>query len=59
LEPQSNDLIIDVYIADQLVTARANVDDLVFSPQLDQQVYLTFDQGTMHIFAKDTGVRIL
>jgi multiple sugar transport system ATP-binding protein len=59
LEPQSNDLIIDFNIADQIVTARVNADDLIFTPQLDQQVYLVFDMETMHIFRKDTGVRIL
>ena len=59
LEPQSNDLIIDLNIAGQIVTARANADDLVFTPQLDQQVFLTFDKETMHIFRKDTGARIL
>jgi multiple sugar transport system ATP-binding protein len=59
LEPQSNDLIIDLNMADKIVTARANADDLEFTPQIDQQVYLTFDKETMHIFRKDTGVRIL
>jgi multiple sugar transport system ATP-binding protein len=59
LEPQSNDLIIDLNIADQIVTARVNADDMIFAPQLDQRVYLTFDEQTMHIFRKDTGVRIL
>jgi multiple sugar transport system ATP-binding protein len=58
VEPQSNELLIDLKVGDLTVRARANKDELDFTPQLDQAVHLTFDYDTLHVFDKATGRRI-
>ncbi len=58
LEPQSNELLIDLRVGNLIVRARENKDDLGFDPQLDQQVFLTFDKDSMHLFDKVSGLRI-
>jgi multiple sugar transport system ATP-binding protein len=58
LEPQSNVLLIDLHMGDLIVRTRADREDLGFEPELDQEVYLTFDTDLLHIFDGVTGTRI-
>jgi multiple sugar transport system ATP-binding protein len=58
LEPQSNVLLIDLHMGDLIVRTRTDREDLGFEPELDQEVYLTFDKDLLHIFDRVTGMRI-
>lgn len=58
LEPQSNELLIDLHIGDLLIRTRTDREDLGFEPKLDQRVYLTFDSELLQVFDKVTGARI-
>jgi multiple sugar transport system ATP-binding protein len=58
LEPQSNELLIDLHIGDLIIRTRMDREDLGFEPELDQRIFLTFDKELLHVFDKVTGVRI-
>jgi inositol-phosphate transport system ATP-binding protein len=58
LEPQSNEMLIDLRVADLVVRTRADREDLGFQPRLDQKVFLTLDKEFMHVFDKATELRM-
>ncbi len=58
IEPQSDELLVDLMIGETLVRMRANREDLAFEPELDQQVDLIFLKELVHVFDKGTGLRV-
>lgn len=58
IEPQSDELLVDLMIGETLVRLRANREDLTFEPELDQRVYLTFLKELVHVFDRGTGLRV-
>ena len=58
LEPQSDDLLLDLHVGDLIVRTRSAREDLGFEPVLDQPVFLTFDKNLIHVFDKVSGARI-
>ncbi len=58
LEPQSNEVIVDLKFDDAILKARSVQEQLGFRPQINQRVYMTFDHEQIHLFDKATGKRI-
>jgi multiple sugar transport system ATP-binding protein len=58
LEPQSNEVIVDLKFDDLILKTRTIQDQLGFQPQINQRVYMTFDSELVHMFDKTTGRRI-
>ncbi len=58
VEPQSNELIIDFRMGDQILKGLFLQDDLGFHPQLNQRLAIAFDLSGSHLFDPVTGERI-
>ena len=58
LEPQSNQLIVDLKFDDMILKAREVQERLGFEPRLNQPVAMWFDPERIHLFDKATGRRI-
>ncbi|MGD2178357.1 MAG: ABC transporter ATP-binding protein [Anaerolineae bacterium] len=50
LEPQSNEVVIDLSIGDIIVKSRSDQNELGFDPQCNQSVHVTFDSDSVHVF---------
>jgi multiple sugar transport system ATP-binding protein len=59
LEPQSDEVIVDLAIGDIGLKARVNQDEIGFEPQLNQTVYVQFDSESVHVFDSETHKRIV
>jgi len=51
LEPQSDELIVDLAIGDVSLKSRSGQEEIGFEPQLNQRVYARFDSALIHVFA--------
>jgi ABC-type sugar transport system ATPase subunit len=58
LEPQSNEVIVDLKFDDMILKVRSVQERLDFHPQINQRVYMAFDSEQIHLFDKATGKRI-
>jgi len=58
LEPQSNELIVDLKLGDQVLKARGDKRELGFRPQVGQPVWMTFHPHHLHIFDQETQRRL-
>ncbi|RME44316.1 MAG: ABC transporter ATP-binding protein [Chloroflexi bacterium] len=58
IEPQSNEVIVDLSFEDRILQARINRDQLTFQPELNQRVYMQFVPELVHVFDRRSGRRI-
>ncbi|MGQ9627135.1 MAG: ABC transporter ATP-binding protein [Anaerolineae bacterium] len=58
LEPQSNELIVDLKMGDMLLKMRGDKREFGFRPRIDQPVWMEFRQEHLHIFDKLTEERL-
>jgi multiple sugar transport system ATP-binding protein len=58
LEPQSNELIVDLAFGDMILKSRADRDELGFEPRLNQKVYARFASDFIHVFDRESQLRI-
>jgi multiple sugar transport system ATP-binding protein len=58
LEPQSNEILIDLSIGDITVKSRSGQDEIGFDPQCSQTVHVTFDSDSIHVFDSKSERRI-
>ena len=58
LEPQSDELIVDLVVGDMTLKSRSGRDEIGFEPQLNQTVYARFDSDFVHIFDGESQRRI-
>jgi multiple sugar transport system ATP-binding protein len=58
LEPQSNEILIDLSIGDVIVKSRSDQDEIGFAPQCDQSLHVTFDSDSIHVFDGKSERRI-
>ncbi len=59
LEPQSNELIVDLKLGDLIFKMRGDKREMGFRPQLNQKVWMEFQQGHLHLFDKGSEERVL
>jgi ABC-type sugar transport system ATPase subunit len=59
VEPQSNELILDVSLDGVPFKTRQDKRELGFRPALDQEVYITPNQDKLLIFDEQTEVRLV
>jgi len=59
LEPQSDEVIVDLAVGDMILKSRVGQDDLGFEPALNQTVYIGFDSDFVHVFDGETERRIV
>lgn len=50
LEPQSNELIVDLKLGDLTLKMRGDKREMGFKPQLNQKVWMEFQQEYLHLF---------
>jgi multiple sugar transport system ATP-binding protein len=50
LEPQSNEVILDLSVGDMILKSRSDQEELGFDPQLNQPVHVAFDSDFIHVF---------
>lgn len=58
LEPQSNEVIVDLILGNMILKSRVDRDELGFEPQLNQTVHLRFATELMHVFDGQSQQRI-
>jgi multiple sugar transport system ATP-binding protein len=58
LEPQSDEIILDLSIGDTMIKTRSDQDELGFMPELNQCVHVAFESRAVHIFDGQTEQRI-
>jgi len=58
LEPQSNELVLDLRVGDLILKARGDKGEIGFRPDVGQHVWLKLVQHAMHLFDKDTEGRL-
>ncbi|MGD2177717.1 MAG: ABC transporter ATP-binding protein [Anaerolineae bacterium] len=58
LEPQSNELILDLRMGDLLLKAREDKKELGFRPEVGQRVGMAFVQEAVHLFDGETEKRL-
>jgi multiple sugar transport system ATP-binding protein len=58
LEPQGNELIIDVRLGDQVLKARADRRRLGFKAEVSQRVWFTVNPDRLHVFDRETEQRV-
>jgi len=58
VEPQSNELIVDLLFGDEVLKMRGVRDRIGFVPQINQRVFMSFDPRAVHVFDPATGRRI-
>lgn len=59
LEPQSNELIVDLKLGDLGLKVRGDKREMSFRPQLSQEVWMEFQQEHLHLFDKDSEACII
>ena len=59
LEPQSNELIVDLKLGDLILKMRGDKREMGFRPQLNQRVWMEFQQEHLHLFDKDSEACII
>jgi len=59
LEPQSNELIVDLKLGDMSLKMRGDKREIGFRPQLNQKVWMEFQQEHLHLFDKSSEVCII
>lgn len=59
LEPQSDEIIVDLAVGDMVLKSRVGQEEIGFEPQLNQTVYIHFDQDFIHVFDGATKQRII
>jgi len=59
LEPQSNELIVDLKLGDLILKMRGDKREMGFRPQVNQQVWMEFQQDHLHLFDKESEVCII
>ncbi len=59
LEPQSNELIVDLALGDMILKSRADQDAIGFELRLNQTVYAKFDSDLIHVFDRESQQRII
>lgn len=59
LEPQSNELIVDLKLGEQVLKAREDKQELGFKPEVGQRVWMEFQQEYLHLFDRQGGQRLL
>ncbi|MGD8967876.1 MAG: ABC transporter ATP-binding protein [Anaerolineae bacterium] len=58
LEPQSNELILDLSMGDLLLKASEDKKELGFRPEVGQRVWMAFMQDAVHLFDTETEKRL-
>jgi multiple sugar transport system ATP-binding protein len=58
LEPQSNEILIDLSIGDMIVKSRSDQDEIGFAPRCNQSLHVTFDSDSIHVFDGQSERRI-
>lgn len=58
LEPQSNELIVDLSFEDKILKARLDRDRLAFEPELNERVHMRFLPEMVHVFDRASGRRV-
>ncbi|RLC70199.1 MAG: sugar ABC transporter ATP-binding protein [Chloroflexi bacterium] len=58
LEPQSNELILDLKLGDLMIKARDDKRELGFRPEVGQRVWIEFLQDYVHLFDRETEQRL-
>lgn len=58
LEPQSNEIILDLSVGDMILKSRSDQEELGFEAQLNQSVHVVFDSDSIHVFDGKTQRRI-
>jgi len=59
LEPQSNELIVDLKLGDLILKMRGDKREMGFRPQLSQQVWMELQQDHLHLFDKNSETCII
>jgi len=59
LEPQSNELIVDLAFGNMILKSRADRDEIGFEPKLNQKVYARFASDFIHVFDRESQQRIV
>jgi len=59
LEPQSNELVVDLRLDDLILKMRGDKREMGFRPQVSQQIWMEFQQGHLHLFDRDSEVCIV
>jgi multiple sugar transport system ATP-binding protein len=58
LEPQSNELILDLKMGERILKARDDKKELGFRPEIGQRVWMKFVHDAIHVFDKETKERL-
>ncbi len=58
LEPQSNELVLDLKMGDLILKSRGDKQELGFRPEVGQRVGIRFLQRAVHLFDKETEKRV-
>lgn len=58
LEPQSNELILDLKLGDLIIKARNDKREFDFRPRVGQQVWVEFLQDYVHLFDRESEQRL-
>jgi len=59
LEPQSNEVIVDLKLGELVLKAREGKQELGFKPAVGQRVWMEFQQEYLHLFDQQSGQRVL
>lgn len=59
LEPQSNELIVDLKLGDMILKMRGDKREMGFRPQLNQKVWMEFQQEHLYLFDKGSELCIV
>ena len=59
LEPQSNELVVDLKLGDLALKVQGDKREMGFRPQLGQTVWMEFQQEHLHLFDKNSEVCII
>jgi len=59
VEPQGDEVILDLRVGDHLLKGRFPQEALGFRPQLNQRLCIAFDPKSLHLFDPQTGLRIV
>jgi multiple sugar transport system ATP-binding protein len=59
LEPQSNELIVDLKLGELTIKAREDKQGLGFRPEVGGRVWMEFQQNRLHLFDKETERSLL
>ena len=59
LEPQSNELVVDLKFGDLILKMRGDKREMGFRPRLNQEVWMEFQQEHLRLFDKDSEACII